>query len=183
MGAPPWPRSRSLSSSACSLARVTSTRLRKLDDGQYDAIVLASAGLERMDLAGRITHRFTPDEMLPAVAQGIIAAECRAGDAHTRELLAGVDDAATRAAAAAERAFLRGLGGGCQLPIAAFAELHGSELHVRGLVAQPDGVRIVRAALSGEAAQAASLGARLAEQVLASGARELMEAFDARSSA
>ena len=102
------------------------TRLRKLDGGQYDAIVLAAAGLERMGLAGRITESFSMAQMLPAVGQGALAVECRADDTRTVALLAPLDDAQTRAAVSAERAFLRGLGGGCTLPIGAYAEVEGS---------------------------------------------------------
>ena len=157
------------------------TRVRKLDEGQYEAIVLAAAGLIRMNLAARISHYFSPEEMLPAIAQGALVAECRADDVHTLELLATIDDANTRAAVMAERAFLRGLGGGCQLPIAAYAEVRANELHLRGLVAAPQGGRMIRAAIGGEADDAESLGTQLAEHVMANGARELMESYGAQS--
>ncbi len=151
------------------------TRLRKLDEGEYDAIVLAAAGLMRMNLQSRITQIFTLDEMLPAVAQGALVVECRADDARMSALLALLDHAPTRAAITAERAFLRALGGGCQLPIAAYAEIDGNELCLRGLVSQPDGQRCVRDTIRGETKRAQSLGAQLAERVMANGARELME--------
>jgi hydroxymethylbilane synthase len=157
------------------------TRLRKLDDGQYDAIVLAAAGLLRMGLGERITHYFSADEMLPAAGQGALVAECRADDAHTLELLASVDDAPTRVAGGAERALLRGLGGGCQLPIAAYGQVDGTGLYLRGLVAQPGGERIVRDAIRGDAKDGEALGARLAQRLWANGARELMDLFDAQS--
>ncbi len=151
------------------------TRLRKLDDGQYDAIVLAAAGLMRLGVAQRITQYFSPDEMLPAVGQGALVIECRADDQSAIELLAPLDHALTRAAVTAERAFLRNLGSGCQLPIAAFAEVIQDQLHLRGLVAQLDGQRIIRAEIFGEAAQAESLGAQLADQLMRQGVLELME--------
>ena len=156
------------------------TRLRKLDEGLYDAIVLAAAGLERMRLAGRITESFSMDQMLPAVGQGALAIECRADDARTRALLAPLEDGPTRAAVSAERAFLRGLGGGCTLPIGAYAEpaANGS-LTLRGLIAQPDGRRIVRGMLSGPVAEAETMGAQLAERLMAEGGTLLMEALHA----
>ena len=156
------------------------TRLRKLDEGLYDAIVLAAAGLERMRLAGRITESFSMDQMLPAVGQGALAIECRADDARTRALLAPLEDGPTRAAVSAERAFLRGLGGGCTLPIGAYAEpaANGS-ITLRGLIAQPDGRRIVRGMLSGTVAEAETMGAQLAERLMAEGGTMLMEALHA----
>ncbi|MEP7199762.1 MAG: hydroxymethylbilane synthase, partial [Chloroflexota bacterium] len=152
------------------------TRLRKLDDGEHDAIVLAAAGLIRLNLAARITQYFSMEEMLPAVAQGAMVVECRADDSRTRELLAPCDHAPTRAAISAERAFLRGLGGGCQLPIAAFAEIRDGQLHLRGLVARPDGQYSVRDEIVGAVAQAESLGEQLATCLMQNGALELMEA-------
>lgn len=155
------------------------TRLRKLDEGQYDAIVVAAAGIERLELKARISQYFDATEMLPAVAQGALVVECRENDP-LRELLAPLDHAPTRTAVTAERAFLRGLGGGCQLPIAAHATLEGGELRLEGLVAQRDGKRIVRDAVAGAANAAEALGAELAERVLRDGGAALLEAIDQR---
>ena len=157
------------------------TRLRKLDEGQYDAIVLAAAGLERMDWGGRISETFSLAQMLPAVGQGALAVECRADDTGTLALLAPLDHVRTRAAVSAERAFLRGLGGGCTLPIGAFAELDeletGAALTLHGMIAQPDGRRIVRGLLRGSLAEAETIGAQLAEQLMADGGRALIKAL------
>ncbi len=152
------------------------TRLRKLDESQYDAIVVAAAGIGRLALTDRISQYFEATEMLPAVAQGALVVECRENDL-VRELLAPLDDAGTRTAVTAERAFLRGLGGGCQLPIAAHATLTGGEIRLEGLVAQRDGKRIVRDAITGALADAEALGAELAERVLRNGGAALLEAI------
>jgi hydroxymethylbilane synthase len=159
------------------------TRLRKLDEGQYDAIILAAAGLARMGLDGRINEYFTLDQMVPAVGQGTLAVECRVEDTRTLALLASLDDGPARAAAGAERAFLRGLGGGCMLPIGAYAGLHDELLTLHGLVAQPDGRRIVRGTRSGPAADGEMLGTQLAERLMAEGGRTLMEALNAATPA
>jgi hydroxymethylbilane synthase len=141
------------------------TRLHKLDEGQYDAIVLAAAGLARMGLAGRITHVFTPEEMLPSPGQGALAVECRANDLNARELFAPLDHAQTRAAVMAERSFLQGLGGGCQLPIGAFATVQGQRLELQGMIAR--GQRIERNTIEGPLAEAEALGMALAARLLA----------------
>lgn len=150
------------------------TRLRKLDAGDYDAIVLAAAGLERMGLGARASHAFTPDEMLPSPGQGALAVECRSRDDHVRAQLALLDDAPTRAAVTAERAFLRGLGGGCTLPIGALAVTDGAQLRLRGMVAAPDGRRRECDAIDGPATDADRLGVTLAERVLAMGVAEML---------
>jgi hydroxymethylbilane synthase len=155
------------------------TRLRKLDEGQYDAIVVAAAGIARLELKARISQYFDVTEMLPAVAQGALVVECRESDP-LRELLAPLDHAPTRTAITAERAFLRGLGGGCQLPIAAHATLGNGALRLEGLVAQPDGKRIIRDTITGAPAAAEALGAELAERVLRDGGAALLEANDQR---
>jgi len=155
------------------------TRLRKLDEGQYDAIVVAAAGIERLELKARISQYFDAMEMLPAVAQGALVVECRESDP-LRELLAPLDHASTRTAVTAERAFLRGLGGGCQLPIAAHATVANGELHLEGLVAQRDGKLIIRDTIRGASAAAETLGAELAERVLRNGGAALLEAIDQR---
>ncbi|HJU54648.1 MAG TPA: hydroxymethylbilane synthase, partial [Pyrinomonadaceae bacterium] len=121
------------------------TRLRKLDAGDYDAVVLASAGLRRLGLAERISAPLETEEMLPAVGQGALGIETRAADEETKVMVAAADDEKTRAACTAERALLRELGGGCQLPIAAHAVVVGEErLRLGGLVALPSGETVIR---------------------------------------
>src|SRR6185369_4201594 len=125
------------------------TRIRKLDEGQYDAVILASAGLLRLGLKDRISARIPIAEMLPAVGQGAIAIETRSDDEFTVQTTSRLDHRETRVACLAERAFLRGLGGGCQLPIAAHATIDRDVLILDGLVAKPDGSEIWRDSLSG----------------------------------
>jgi hydroxymethylbilane synthase len=151
------------------------TRLARLENGTLDAIVLACAGLVRLGLESRITTRLAPEEMLPAVGQGAIGIECRSEDARTRALVGALDDAPTHIALGAERAFARTLGGSCQSPIAALARIENERLTLQGLVAEPDGSRLLRASVSGESARAAELGEELARRLLESGARELLE--------
>ena len=151
------------------------TRLRRLDDGDLDAIVLACAGLMRLGLESRITARLDPKVCLPAVAQGVIGIECRSADARTLELVSALNHAATRTVMDAERAFAHRLGGSCQSPIAAYARLEGERLTLDGLVAEPDGTRLLRDALSGGSGDPAALGRRLAERILAAGAGPLLE--------
>jgi hydroxymethylbilane synthase len=151
------------------------TRLRKLDEEGFDALVLAQAGLERLGLGDRITEVLDAAWMLPAVGQGALGLECRTDDDATHRLLAGLDDAATRQAVLAERALLRGLGGGCQVPIGASARVDGGRLTLRGAVLPPDGSRRVADQVEGPAADAEALGVRLAELLLRQGARELLE--------
>lgn len=150
------------------------TRLRKLREGQYDAIVLAAAGLERLGLADQVTEYLDPSVMLPAVSQGILAIEVRADDAATIALMAALDDPAARAAALAERAFLARIGGGCQVPVAAYARLDGATLALAGMIGARDG-RLVRGELSGPAGDPAALGAALAGRLLDEGGRELLD--------
>jgi hydroxymethylbilane synthase len=151
------------------------TRLRRLADGNLDAIVLACAGLMRLGLESRITSRLDMQDCLPAVGQGIIGVECRADDAQTRARLKPIEHEATRIALDAERAFSGRLGGSCQSPIAAHAELAGGTLTLDGLVAEPDGSRLFRDRICGTAQQAQVLGEQLAERVLAAGAGTLLE--------
>jgi hydroxymethylbilane synthase len=151
------------------------TRLRRLADGNLDAIVLACAGLIRLGLESRITSRLDTKVCLPAVGQGIIGVECRADDAQTRARLKPIEHEATRIALDAERAFSQRLGGSCQSPIAAHAELARGTLTLDGLVAEPDGSRLFRDSISGAANQAAALGEQLAERVLAAGAHAVLE--------
>jgi hydroxymethylbilane synthase len=151
------------------------TRLRRFDAGELDAIVLACAGLIRLGLASRIGARLDPKICLPAVAQGVIGIECRDADERTLGLLAVLNHRETRIVMDAERAFAHRLGGSCQSPIAAHARLEGETLMLEGLVAEPDGSRLLRDAMSGSAERPAALGERLAERILAAGAGALLE--------
>ena len=152
------------------------TRLRKLDAGDCDLLVLAVAGLERLGLAHRISMPLDPDVCLPAPGQGIVAVETRAGDADTGAALAALDDRAARAAFTAERAVVTALGGGCQVPIGALAEPDGERLRLRAMVASLDGAQRLRreAAMPADAARA--LGAAVAHGLLADGAGPILEA-------
>lgn len=147
------------------------TRLRKLDEGQYDALILASAGLKRLGLSERISAFLSAEEMLPAVGQGALAIETRLDDAQTIRLLGDLNHAATETATNAERAFLRELGGGCQLPIAAHAVVDGDQITLDGLVADVTGTRVVRDRLIGTNAE--EVGGGLAKSVMAMGADAL----------
>ena len=152
------------------------TRLRKLDEGQYDAIILAAAGLNRLKLSERATCYFTAEEMLPAVAQGAVGIELRKADS---ELLAGLSfmaDYATDVCVQAERSYLHRLEGGCQVPLAGFATLSGNELTMTGLIAAVDGSRIIKKVMIGKPEEAAAIGRTLAEELLAMGGREILEA-------
>jgi len=151
------------------------TRLSKIESADLDATVLACAGLIRLGLESRITSRFDMKTCLPAVGQGVIGVECRMDDARTRAFLQPLEHAQTRIALDAERAFSRRLGGSCQSPIAAYAEISGGDLTLDGLVAEPDGSRLLRDSISGAAHEAQTLGERLAQRVLAAGAGALLE--------
>ena len=149
------------------------TRLRKLDDGEFDAIVLAAAGLTRLGLAARITEYLDPAISLPAVGQGVVGIECRDTPA-LRVLLAPLEHGPTRVCLVAERAFAARLEGSCSSPIAGYARLSGEELRIEGLVGSLDGCRVFRDALAGRQADAAALGTELAERLLAAGAGALL---------
>ena len=151
------------------------TRLRRHDAGEMDAIVLACAGLTRLGMESRITARLDPKLCLPAVAQGVIGIECRAHDERTLGLVSVLNHRDTRVAMDAERAFALRLGGSCQSPIAAHATLDGQRLTLEGLVAEPDGSRLLRDLAVGLAANPAALGMLLAERILAAGADALLE--------
>jgi hydroxymethylbilane synthase len=151
------------------------TRLRKLDAGEMDAIVLACAGLIRLGWESRISARLDTKTSLPAVAQGVIGIECRSGDSRTLGLVTPLNHHATRIAMDAERAFAHRLGGSCQSPIAAHAVLEGRRLTLDGLVAEPDGSRLLRDTASGSIDDPAALGALLADKILAAGADSLLE--------
>jgi hydroxymethylbilane synthase len=151
------------------------TRLRKLDAGDYDAVVLAYAGLRRLGFESRISAAISPEEMLPAVGQGALGIEIRASDEETRELLSPLDHAPTRAACTAERALLRALGGGCQLPIAGHAAAtHAGQLRLEGLVAKVGGALIIRDAIEGQESAAQELGHTLGTRLLERGATSLL---------
>jgi hydroxymethylbilane synthase len=150
------------------------TRLRRLDAGEMDAIVLACAGLIRLGLESRISTRLDPKICLPAVAQGVIGLECRGADSRTLRLVAVLNHEATRIAMDAERAFAHQLGGSCQSPIAAHAELEGKRLTLTGLVAEPDGSRLLRDTQAGSIDAPAALGELLARRMLAAGAGPLL---------
>lgn len=139
------------------------TRLAKLDGGSYGALVLAAAGLQRLGLEGRISRYFSPDEIIPAAGQGILAVQGRAGELEDAARL--VDDADARDCAAAERSFIRTLGGGCFAPVAAYAEVQEDTLHLRGLYVTADETHMARGAVTGRRAEAAALGRTLALQL------------------
>ncbi|AZY49634.1 hydroxymethylbilane synthase [Bordetella avium] len=145
------------------------TRLGKLDRGEYDAVVLAAAGLERIGYGDRIRARLAPAQSLPAAGQGALGIEIRDDRDDMRAWLAPLSDASTTACVSAERAVSRALGGSCQVPIGAYAELHGQTLRIDALVASPDGRRILRASRLGPVAEADSLGMAVAHDLLAQG--------------
>ena len=150
------------------------SRLAKLDAGEYDAVVLASAGLKRLGLEARITRHLPVDVSLPAVGQGVIGIECRGDDAATLELVGPLDDAASHARVSAERGLNNRLAGGCQVPLAAHAEAAGEDLRLRGLVGRTDGSEVLRAEARRPAAQAHALGVEVAEMLLAQGAAGIL---------
>lgn len=150
------------------------TRLARLDRGDFDAIVVARAGIARLGLDHRITQTFEPDLLLPAVAQGVIGVETRAEDATLNGLLAGLDDADTRCAVEAERALLGALHGGCQVPVGALARREGDRLWLIGAVASPDGKTLVRLSEQGPANAPRALGEKLARRLLDAGADRLL---------
>lgn len=152
------------------------TRLAKLDAGEYDAIILAAAGLIRLGFQTRIAIYLPVSQSLPANGQGAVGIECRSDDAAVRALLAPLEHTATRQAVLAERAMNRALQGGCQVPIGAFAEIDGDQLHLRGLVGQLDGQQILQAEVRGAASEGEALGQQLAEKLLAQGAGAILAA-------
>jgi hydroxymethylbilane synthase len=150
------------------------TRLRKLDEGQFDAIVLAEAGLRRLGLAGRISQVLPTDIMLPAVGQGALGIECRADDVNTRAILAELNDSATRAAVTAERALLEQLRGGCMAPIGALGKMSADKLELAAVVLSADGSRRLAASESSSANEAEALGVQVADRLLSQGAAQLI---------
>ena len=151
------------------------TRLAKLDAGEYDAVVLACAGLKRLGLAARIRQTLTPNHCLPAVGQGAIGVECRSDDPHIHALLAPLDDLDAHDRIRAERAMNRRLDGGCQVPIAGYAERDGDDLRLRGLVAEPDGGRRITAEARAPRDRAEALGRQVADELLAQGAGAILD--------
>jgi hydroxymethylbilane synthase len=152
------------------------TRLAKLDNGDYDAIVLAAAGLERLGLQGYISQQFSTDEMLPAAAQGVVGIECLTSNAALQAILKKLQHEATALTTLAERAIARHLQASCHSPVAAHALLDGEHMTATALVALPDGSRSIRRKISGPAAAAERLGQNLAEELLEAGAGEILAA-------
>ncbi|ENM5735852.1 hydroxymethylbilane synthase [Vibrio mimicus] len=151
------------------------TRLSKLDAGEYDAIILAAAGLKRLELESRIRSFIEPEQSLPAVGQGAVGIECRLDDQRVRELLAPLNHTDTADRVRCERAMNLTLQGGCQVPIGSYALLDGDEIWLRALVGEPDGSQIVRGEIRGPRSEAEQLGITLAEQLLGQGAKEILE--------
>jgi hydroxymethylbilane synthase len=153
------------------------TRLGKIDEGSVDCVLLAVAGLERLGLGDRVAEHLDPDAFLPAACQGILAIETRAEDAELIALLAPLDHADTAIVAAAERGFLQELQGGCQVPMACYAELDGEHLRVRGLVVDPSGAPLHEAEAEGPREDADALGRAVARALLAQGAAAILDRF------
>jgi hydroxymethylbilane synthase len=152
------------------------TRLRKLDENQYDAIVLASAGLRRLGWENRITELLDPAVMCPAVGQGALAVETRDDDGQAQNFSKCLDHRESRIAVTAERAVLAALGGGCQVPIGAYATVEGDRIHLQAVVVSPDGSEVISLKASGAADDGASIGRALGNQLLAEGGRQILEA-------
>ena len=150
------------------------TRLRKLDDGEYDAIILAAAGIKRLGLAERIAQLIPHDELLPAIGQGAIGIECRANDPAVYDLIMPLNDVNTALCVETERAFSRRLFGGCQLPIAGHATIINDEVELTGLVARVDGSDVIKAAKKGNVVNKEDIGISLAETLLERGADQIL---------
>jgi len=157
-----------------SLRGNVNTRLRKLDEGQYDAIILAAAGLVRLEMGDRITERLNHQLCLPALCQGIVGIETRVGDQETLDLLAPLAHPNSATQALCERAVLKRLNGGCQVPFAGQATLVGDQVHLEALVATPDGDQIIRLTESGPASDPEAVGRAIAERLLEAGARQIL---------
>jgi hydroxymethylbilane synthase len=155
------------------------TRLSKLDNGDYDAIILAAAGLERLQLAHHISQQFLPTEMLPAAAQGVVGIECLSEQTALRAVLSQLSHPATVQTTAAERAIAKVLQASCQSPVATYAVIEGDEISVTALVALPDGTDSIRDSITGRTATAEQVGEALAGRLLASGARKMLDAAGA----
>lgn len=154
------------------------TRLKRLDQGDYAAIILAAAGLKRMHFSARIREYFATEHLLPSAGQGALGIECRENDETVLDLIMPLADRVTTQCVTAERALCRRLGGGCKVPVAAYAEIHHHhQLMLCGLVANGSGMKILRAHLSGEPTQAESIGIRVAEVLLQQGAADILKEF------
>ncbi len=153
------------------------TRLKKLDDGEYDAIILAAAGLKRLGFDERIRALLEPEQSLPAIGQGAMGIETRSDDETVKQLIAPLADADTTLRVQAERAMNETLQGGCQVPLAGYAVLDGDQLYLRGMVGEPDGSRVLRAEIRGPSDQAHRLGVQLAQDLLSQGAGEILAAL------
>ena len=151
------------------------TRLKKLDNGEYDAIILAAAGLIRLEMKQRISSYLTTEQSLPAMGQGAVGIECRIDDELTNQLIAPLAHKETTIRLTAERALNKRLEGGCQVPIGGFAELHGDQLSMRSFVGSPDGTKLVEGSVAGPAENAEQLGIQLADELLAKGAKEILD--------
>jgi hydroxymethylbilane synthase len=151
------------------------TRLRKVDSGEYEAVVVAKAGLDRLGWSQKITETLSPDICLPAVGQGAIAIESRVKDQEAAEVLGKLDDEETRTVIIAERSLLAALQGGCQVPLGAWARIERGELVLEAVVCSVDGERYVRQKVTGPTAQAAELGQQMAQVLVDNGAREILE--------
>ena len=153
------------------------TRLRKLDEGLYDAIILAAAGLERLGHGDRITALIPPDVCLPAVGQGALAIEARTADDEVRSMLEFLNDLPTKQATDAERAFLGLLEGGCQVPIGVHADVAGEQIKIEAIIAALDGSTVLRDTITGKAEDAVALGQQLGKKMLAAGGQEILAAI------
>jgi hydroxymethylbilane synthase len=151
------------------------TRLRKVESGEYDAILLAKAGLDRLGLSQRISEVLSPEVCMPAVGQGAIAVECRAKDEEAAEVLSRLDDAETRNAIIAERALLKAVQGGCQVPLGAWARMEREQMVMEACVCSVDGAQCIRQRATAPPAEAASLGERMANLLLEAGAQAILE--------
>ena len=155
------------------------TRLEKLENGDYDAIILAAAGLERLQLENHISHQFSPTEMLPAAAQGVLGIECLEGNIELRRILKSLNNPTTLQTTNAERAIARVLKASCQSPVAAFATVKDGALELTALVAHPNGRETIKDSINGDASEAEQLGEMLAFCLITSGARELLDSIEA----
>ncbi len=151
------------------------TRLKKMEDGLYDAIILAGAGLQRMGMQDRIRTLFTPEQMLPAIGQGALGVELRKSDTRLFDMLQALHDWTTAVAVAAERAFLLRLEGGCQVPIGAHATVKDQQVSLTGLIASLDGTTLLKETVAGPTSKAAELGTKLAESLLLQGGKAILE--------
>jgi hydroxymethylbilane synthase len=160
-----------------SLRGNVNTRLRKLDDGEYDAIILAAAGLKRLGFEDRITALIGPEQSLPAIGQGAVGIECRVEDPRINDLIAPLHHQETACCVGAERAMNQRLNGGCQVPIAGYAMLEAGNLWLRGLVGEPDGSRIIRGEVEGHTHEAEAMGVGLADRLLEWGADQILKSL------